>query len=175
MGLTKKQRVFIDEYLQCFNATRAAIKAGYSEKTAYSIGWENLRKPEIEQAIKQRLAETAMTADEVLMRLAEQARGDLGEFLVKDGDTLSLDLEAMKAAKKTHLIKKIAQTRRRRTAKDFTEEEHYTTIELYDAQSAQQLIGRHHKLFTDKVGLDDESGPIPVMVVQPGMLDKLKP
>lgn len=51
-GLTPKQRIFILEYLRTFNATQAAIAAGYSKKTAYAIGWENLRKPEIQAAIK---------------------------------------------------------------------------------------------------------------------------
>ncbi|OKP91314.1 terminase small subunit [Paenibacillus sp. P32E] len=52
-GLTPKQRIFILEYLRTFNATGAAIAAGYSKKSAYTIGWENLRKPEIQAAIKQ--------------------------------------------------------------------------------------------------------------------------
>ena len=175
MAISQKQRVFIEEYLKCFNATEAAKRAGYSEKTAYSIVWENLRKPEIEAAISKRLAETAMSADEVLMRLAEQARGDLGKFLAKDGDAITIDLEAMKEAGKTHLIKRISQTKRRRTTKEVTEEEVSTTLELYDAQAAQQLIGKHHKLFTDKVAFGDEDGAIPIMLVQPGAMDKLKP
>ncbi|MFR7383035.1 MAG: terminase small subunit, partial [[Clostridium] leptum] len=43
--LTAKQQRFVDEYLIDLNATQAAIRAGYSEKTAFSIGTENLRKP----------------------------------------------------------------------------------------------------------------------------------
>jgi len=54
--LTNKQRAFIDEYLLDFNATRAARKAGYSEKTAYSIGSRLLRKPYIVEEINRRLA-----------------------------------------------------------------------------------------------------------------------
>ena len=50
--LTAKQARFVSEYIIDFNATQAAVRAGYSEKTAYSIGTENLRKPEIEKAIK---------------------------------------------------------------------------------------------------------------------------
>lgn len=49
--LTAKQQIFIMEYLNDYNATQAAIRAGYSAKTAYSIGQENLKKPEIRQAI----------------------------------------------------------------------------------------------------------------------------
>ena len=167
MALNAKQQQFVNEYLQCFNATRAALAAGYSEKTAYAIGWENLRKPEIAEAVRRRLQETAMSADEVLMRLAEQGRGDLGEFLVKDGDSITVDLDAMRAERKTHLIKKITQIRRRRTTKDSTEDEITTMLELYDAQAAQQLIGRHHKLFTDKAEIAGANGEtIPIAIVK---------
>lgn len=51
-GLTTKQRVFILEYLRDFNATRAAMAAGYSKRTAYAIGFENLRKPDIQREIE---------------------------------------------------------------------------------------------------------------------------
>lgn len=51
-GLTLKQKIFCDEYLIELNATKAAIKAGYSEKTAYSIGSENLSKPEVSAYLK---------------------------------------------------------------------------------------------------------------------------
>lgn len=150
MALNAKQQQFVNEYLQCFNATRSALAAGYSGKTAHAIGWENLRKPEIAEAIRRRLQETAMSADEVMTRLADQGRGDLGEFLVRDGDSITVDLDAMRAERKTHLIKKITQIRRRRTIKDNTEDEITTSLELYDAQAALVHIGRHHKLFTDK-------------------------
>ncbi len=51
--LTNKQKRFIEEYLIDLNATKASIRAGYSEKTAYSIGNENLSKPEIQEAIQE--------------------------------------------------------------------------------------------------------------------------
>lgn len=54
MALTPKQQRFVDEYLVDLNATAAAKRAGYSEKTAYSIGQENLKKPEIQAAIQKR-------------------------------------------------------------------------------------------------------------------------
>jgi len=47
MALTAKQKVFVAEYLVDLNATQAAVRAGYSEKTAYSVGHENLKKPEV--------------------------------------------------------------------------------------------------------------------------------
>jgi hypothetical protein len=57
--LTPKQQKFVTEYLVDLNATQAAIRAGYSPKRADAIGWENLRKPQIEQAI------TAIQAEQV--------------------------------------------------------------------------------------------------------------
>jgi phage terminase small subunit len=51
MALTPKQARFVEEYLIDLNATQAAIRAGYSAKTAYSIGEENLRKPDIAESI----------------------------------------------------------------------------------------------------------------------------
>lgn len=52
-GLTDKQKVFCREYIFDWNATRAAKAAGYSEDTAGSIGSENLKKPEIQEFIKE--------------------------------------------------------------------------------------------------------------------------
>lgn len=50
--LTPKQQRFVTEYLKCGNATEAAKQAGYSEKTAFRIGAENLQKPAIARAIE---------------------------------------------------------------------------------------------------------------------------
>ena len=74
MSLTRKQQLFVDEYLKDFNATRAAIAAGYSEKTAANIGWENLRKPQIAEIIDQRVELYAVGKSERLQILADIAR-----------------------------------------------------------------------------------------------------
>lgn len=69
-NLTDKQRAFVQEYLIDLNATQAAIRAGYSEHSAGSIGHELLGKPEIQEAIAKAQAEradrTKITADKVL-------------------------------------------------------------------------------------------------------------
>jgi phage terminase small subunit len=59
MKLTDKQNLFIQEYLTDLNATQAAIRAGYSEKTAQRIGSENLSKPVIKAEIERLQAETS--------------------------------------------------------------------------------------------------------------------
>jgi len=76
--MTNKRRRFIAAYLKSFNATKAAIEAGYSEKAAAQIGYDLLRIPQISDEIKRHLTASAMSADEVLMRLAELARGEVG-------------------------------------------------------------------------------------------------
>lgn len=73
--LTAKQKRFVEEYLICLNATEAARKAGYSEKTARSIGAENLTKPDIQHAIQaalnSRQKRTQVDQDYVLSNLTE--------------------------------------------------------------------------------------------------------
>lgn len=73
-GLTPRQQRFVDEYLIDLNATQAAIRAGYSAKTAYSIGDETLKKPEVAAAVAAaqaaRSKRTEITADQVLQELA---------------------------------------------------------------------------------------------------------
>jgi phage terminase small subunit len=73
--LTPKQAAFVNEYLVDLNATQAAIRAGYSEDTAYSIGNENLSKPQIATAIQdamdQRSTRIKVTADYVLATVVE--------------------------------------------------------------------------------------------------------
>lgn len=77
MSLNEKQKRFVLEYLIDLNATQAAIRAGYSKKTAYSIGQENLKKPEIQKAIqaKQNKLQNKLeiTQERVLEELAQVA------------------------------------------------------------------------------------------------------
>lgn len=81
--LTQKQQRFVDEYIISGNATQAAIKAGYSKRSAYSVGQENLRKPVIKAALDKRNAEikSDKTADmvEVMEYLTSVMRGEQTE------------------------------------------------------------------------------------------------
>lgn len=73
MALNDKQQRFVDEYLKDLNATQAAIRAGYSAKTAYAIAEKLLRKVEIQQAVQDakqaRSKRTEITQDRVLQSL----------------------------------------------------------------------------------------------------------
>ena len=83
MKLTEKQRRFVDYYIETGNASEAARRAGYSEKTAGWIGQENLQKPTIKAAIDARLKELEdkriAKADEVLQFLTSTLRGEVKE------------------------------------------------------------------------------------------------
>lgn len=156
--LTSKERLFIEYYLACWNAAEAARKAGYSVKSAREIGHENLTKPHIAEAVEARIAQIAMSADEVLVRLAEHARGDMGDFFdVDKKGNWAVNLKKAKRDKKLRLVKKI-ETTTQLVGKDQIPE---TTVkfELYDAQSALALLGKHHKLFTDKSEIRNEYEP----------------
>src|SRR5262245_1998959 len=158
--LSDKQRAFIEHYLTCWNASEAARRAGYSAKTAASIGHENLTKPEIAHAIDARLAELKMSADEVLTRLADHARCSLEDFLSPGGN---LDLAKARDGGKLHLIKKHRETRRYFKG-ELSEET--VEIELHDAQAALVHLGKHHKLFTDKQEISGPDGSaIPIRPV----------
>lgn len=86
MKLTKKQEMFVEEYIIDLNATQAAIRAGYSKKTAGQIGEQNLKKLEIQQAINEKLAEKKekliMKQDEILERLTQQGRREATDYQV---------------------------------------------------------------------------------------------
>lgn len=87
--LTAKQQRFCDEYLIDLNATQAAIRAGYSKKTAGRIGTENVQKPVIKEYIAQRMAEKESQLiadqDEVLKYLTSVMRGgSLSSVLARD-------------------------------------------------------------------------------------------
>jgi len=73
MSLTARQQRFVNEYLLDLNATQAAVRAGYSARTAGAIGYENLTKPQVATAIceaqAERARQTRVTADDVLREL----------------------------------------------------------------------------------------------------------
>lgn len=132
--LTDKQQAFVAHYIACWNASEAARRAGYSPESARSIGSENLTKPNIRAAIAARLAGLALSADEVLARLADVARADVRELITFDAaghfSALRLHQDAP-----LHLIKKI------------TPGKFGMAIELHDSFAALIKIGEHHGLF----------------------------
>ncbi|HEJ9774090.1 TPA: terminase small subunit [Pseudomonas aeruginosa] len=94
MALTKKQRLFVDEYLLDLNATQAAIRAGYSTRRAAEIGYQLLQRPEVAQDIQAAMAErskrTEVEADYVIRRLREIDEMDVLDILEDDGSFRSI-------------------------------------------------------------------------------------
>ena len=137
---SRKETAWLHEYLQCWNATEAARRAGY--KWPNKQGPRKLEKFAVE--IQARLDEMKLGADEVLRRLGEQARAEYSDYLNDDG---TIDLPRLLADGKGHLVRGTRYDRQGRLIVDF-----------YDAQSALVHLGRHHKLFIDKHEIDLDGG-----------------
>ena len=103
MKLTPKQKAFAEAYIETGNQTEAARRAGYSEKCAYSIGNENLSKPEVSAYKKERMAELesqrVASADEVMRFFSSVMRGEVKDQFGLDAslqDRLNAGKELMK-------------------------------------------------------------------------------
>lgn len=155
MALTGKRQVFLEEYLRTWNASEAARIAGYAHPG--SDGHRLLKISEIAEEIQRNVTDRAMSADEVLVRLAAMARGSMDDFVsFRPGVKLPLlDLEKAHQAGKFGLVKKLKYTA-----------DGAIEFELYDAQAALVQLGKVHKLFTDKQELTGEGGgPVVIKVV----------
>ncbi len=179
-----RQRVFIEEYLKDFNAKQAAIRAGYSERTAYSIGQENLNKPELADEIRRRLDELSMSEHEILRRLTEQARGDLSPFfkiveewtffplpsydIIDAREVEETDAEGKPNGKKrvSYWVRHIAidmdaviDPKYSHLLKKFSDSpKNGLSIELHDVQNALQLLGKYRKMWVDRTSVEDPDG-----------------
>jgi phage terminase small subunit len=128
--MTAKMRRFCDEYLIDLNATQAAIRAGYSQRTAYSIGVENLKKPEIKEYIQKRMAEKEAKLiadqDEVLKYLTSVMRGESQSSVLARDETGAEEVIEKPPDEKERL-------------------------------KAAELLGKRYGLYTDKVEADVET------------------
>ncbi len=129
--MTAKQKRFCDEYLIDLNATQAAIRAGYSERTAQAIGAENLTKPLLKEYIAERMAEKESELiadqDEVLRYLTSVLRGKSRSSVVvveNIGDYCSEAREIEKAPDEKERLK------------------------------AAELLGKRYGLYTDRIEQD---------------------
>ncbi len=136
--MTKKQQRFAEEYLVDCNATQAAIRAGYSKKSAYSAGQRMLKNVEVKQYIDEQLemmqGKTIASANEVMEYLTSVLRGESkGTELVVEGtgDGCSEAREVEKAPTEKDKLK------------------------------AAELLGKRYGLFTDKVNVE---GAVPVFI-----------
>lgn len=166
MGLTAKQARFVEEYLVDLNATQAAIRAGYSAKTAHTIGHENLSKPEIAAAIstaqQARSQRTQITQERVLEELAKIGFSDIRKMF--SGGSLrsvdNLDDETAGAISSIEVISKPGPP----DDEGNREVELVHKVKMWDKIAALEKIGRHLGMFDGASGNDDEALPVTVTI-----------
>ena len=153
MTLSKKYRAFVDEYLMCFNATEAYMRVYNPKKrtTAGANGHELLKNTEISDEIEKRLQEKHMSADEALKRMADIARGDLGEFV---NDFGMIDISGMRKAGKTHLIKRLKTKTVIVNGKEDDTETHIQDVELYPADAAIRDVLKVAGRFSERIEIN---------------------
>ena len=153
--MTPKQAAFVDEYLIDLNATQAAIRAGYSAKTAGVVGHENLKKPEIAELLSSRMAaregRTEITQDRVLLELSRlafldirkafDASGNLKEVCELDDDTAAAiaGIEISESVGESGAVTRLKK------------------IKFSDKRASLDLAGRHLGMWNDKVALTIET------------------
>lgn len=156
--LTGKQRLFIREYLIDLNATQAAIRAGYSEKTAYIIGHENLRKPKIvkilSEAMHKREEKTEITAERVLRELAIIGFADQKNYvdINEDGIVRAKTWDEMPEGA-SRAVQEIKEVRRIMGSGEGGKEiflECRLSYKLHDKVEALKLLGNHLGMWKDR-------------------------
>jgi phage terminase small subunit len=145
--LTSKQDRFVAEYLVDLNATQAAIRAGYSKKTAQRIGSENLSKPLIAAAIQKSMTKrserTDIKADDVIRELAKIAFANMEDYTrLTKGGGLVLDATNLTRDQKA-AISEVSY-----------DAQGNPKIKLADKRAALVDLGRHFALFTDNTVVD---------------------
>ena len=171
--LNERQRRYCEEYLIDLNATQAAIRAGYSEKTAYSMGQRLLKNVEvktyIDELIDERKKRTEITQDRVLRELAIIAFSNAADYAAVVEREAFLEMEG---GEKIKLLDDDGNPVMYRTVEpvltqDLTEDQKRALsvikkgrdgfeVKPYDKVRALELLGKHLGMFTDKVNVEGE-------------------
>ena len=168
--LSKKHEKFINEYLKCWNGTRAYMrvypKAAYDSARANAS--ELLANPNIAAVVTERMNEAHMSADEALEILAAQARGDVAKLMDISTVGGNIDLHTAQEQGLTRLIKKFKQKTTTIIGKKETDDDkeiHEIELELYDAQAAAEKILKIHGKFVDRQDITSGGEKIEVPVI----------
>lgn len=154
MALNEKQKRFCDEYLIDLNATQAAIRAGYSKKTASEQSSRLLANVNVKEYLQKRMAEKESdliaTQDEVLRYLTSVMRREMAEHVV----VTTSEKKSFYEPDANGVVRKVTE-----------EHEEAQIVEiparLSDANKAAELLGKRYSLFKDNV---DINGTIPVVI-----------
>ena len=176
--LTPKQKRFVEEYLIDLNATQAAIRAGYSQRTANEQGARLLVNVSIAAAIEaakeKRSERTEITQDMVLQELAKIGFSDIrkvvrwGETMVrtetdKDGNDVEAPYHGLALIDSTEIDDATAAA-----ISEVTEGRNGLTVKLHDKKGALVDIGRHLGMFKDRVEhTGKDGGPVQVVTMTP--------
>lgn len=163
MKLTPKQIRFVDEYMVDFNATQAAIRAGYKAKTAHVIGAENLRKPKIAEEIARRQKDlqkrTEVSQDRVVKELARIAFANIADYLHVETQTRTKD-DGTEVTYQTVMFNETQELSADQRAALAVVKQSVNGFELklHDKIKALELLGRHIGMFNDKLSLSGSDG-----------------
>ena len=154
LQMTPKQQRFVEEYLVDLNATQAAIRAGYSKRTAEAIGHENLKKPYIAQAVSEAMAKrserTGITQDKVLKELARLGFSNMLDYVsVTEAGDAVVDLSRLtrdQAAAISEIIVDEYTEGRGADARNVKR----IRFKLADKKGALDSIARHLGMFRDR-------------------------
>lgn len=162
MALTAKQAQFVKEYLIDLNATQAAIRAGYSEKTAYAVGHENLRKPEIAAAIQSKMdgrsQRLEITSDRVLQEIARLGFADIRKVFTPTGQLRNIHELPEEVAASIASVEVVTRPSGGVDEDGNREVEYVHKLKFWDKRGSLELLGKHLKLFTDKVEHEGQIG-----------------
>src|SRR5215469_13741708 len=162
MPLTRKQELFVREYLVDLNATQAAIRSGYSKKTARQVGSENLTKPDIQEEIKKRSSRRSekleLSADLVVSELMKLGLANMLDYVqTTDEGRAYVDLSKL-TRDQAAAIQEIVVDEYVDGKGDEARQVKRTRFKLGDKRGALELLGRRLKMWTDRhevVGLAD--------------------
>lgn len=162
--MTKKQKLFVEEYLIDLNATQAAIRAGYSPDTAQQMGSENLSKPVIKSAIDRAIADrsrrTGINQDRVIQEIAKLAFLNPVDVIDMDKATVKGEANRDDTACIASVKVKVIPTE----DGNITERE----VKTYDKLKALELLGKHLGMFSDKLKME---GAVPVIITGDDQLE----
>ena len=143
--LRERQKRFVEEYLVDLNATQAAIRAGYSEKTAMEQGYQLLQKTSVQKAIEEaqnkRLERIQISQDEVIRRLLENA-----------------DIASGKKA----IV--LTQIRKSEDGEIVGDDVAQLVYEPSSVNKAFELLGKHLGMFANKVDVTTDGKPLPTVI-----------